>query len=186
MNTDFRVAVDFFAHHKARKLKKRLGADGLMALLQLWAYAAKLRADGDLSGMTVEDIELASGWDGTEGALVAALVEVGFLDQNGEAYALHDWEDHQDVLRLKKIANGWEPGNRIEDIPMSAWKRLRVKIFSRDNYVCQYCGRKTERPHCDHVVPISRGGKSTQENLATACPTCNLSKGAKTLSEWRQ
>lgn len=91
MNTDFRVAVDFFAHHKARKLKKRLGADGLMALLQLWAYAAKLRADGDLSGMAVEDIELASGWDGTEGALVAALVEVGFLDQNGEAYALHDW-----------------------------------------------------------------------------------------------
>ncbi len=91
MNTDFRVAVDFFAHHKARKLKKRLGSDGLMALLQLWAYAAKLRADGDLSGMSVEDIELASGWDGTDGALVSALVEVGFLDQNGEAYALHDW-----------------------------------------------------------------------------------------------
>ena len=114
MNTDFRVAVDFFAHHKARKLKKRLGADGLMALLQLWAYAAKLRADGDLSGMTVEDIELASGWDGTEGALVAVLVEVGFLDQNGEAYALHDWLENNswaagadarsDASRLSRMA----------------------------------------------------------------------------------
>ncbi len=114
MNTDFRVAVDFFAHHKARKLKKRLGADGLMALLQLWAYAAKLRADGDLSGMSVEDIELASGWDGTESAFVSALVEVGFIDQNGEAYALHDWlennswaagaESRSDASRLSRLA----------------------------------------------------------------------------------
>ena len=46
MNTGFRVAVDFFTHHKARKLKKRLGAAAVLSLLQLWAYAAKLRGEG--------------------------------------------------------------------------------------------------------------------------------------------
>lgn len=114
MNTDFRVAVDFFSHHKARKLKKRLGADGVMALLQLWAYAAKLRTDGNLTGMTVEDIELAADWDGDDGALVTALHEVGFLDKDGDAYALHDWlennawaagaESRSDASRLSRMA----------------------------------------------------------------------------------
>lgn len=114
MNTDFRVAVDFFSHHKARKLKKRLGADGVMALLQLWAYAAKLRTDGDLSGMSVEDIELAADWDGDDGALVAVLHDVGFLDLEGDVYALHDWiennawaagaESRSDASRLSRMA----------------------------------------------------------------------------------
>lgn len=114
MNTDFRVAVDFFSHHKARKLKKRLGADGVMALLQLWAYAAKLRTDGDLSGMSVEDIELAAYWDGEDGALVTALHEVGFLDLDEASYTLHDWlennawaagaESRSDASRLSRMA----------------------------------------------------------------------------------
>lgn len=114
MNTDFRVAVDFFGHHKARKLKKRLGPDGVMALLQLWAYAAKLRTDGDLSGMNTEDIELAADWDGEDGALVSVLVEVGFIDHGDNGYALHDWlennawaagaESRSDASRLSRMA----------------------------------------------------------------------------------
>lgn len=114
MNTDFRVAVDFFAHHKARKLKRRLGSDGVMALLQLWAYAAKLRTDGDLSGMNTEDIELAADWGGEDGALVSVLVEVGFIDQGDSGYVLHDWlennawaagaESRSDASRLSRMA----------------------------------------------------------------------------------
>ena len=67
MNTDFRVSVEFFAHHKTKKLKKRLGSDGVIALLQLWSYAARLRSDGDLSGMSTEEIELAVDWNGEDG-----------------------------------------------------------------------------------------------------------------------
>ena len=43
MNSDFRVSVDFFAHHKTKKLRRRLGYEGVVALLQLWAYAARVR-----------------------------------------------------------------------------------------------------------------------------------------------
>ena len=102
MNTDFRVAVDFFTHHKARKLKKRLGAPALLSLLQLWAYAAKLRTDGNLSGMSAEDIELAAEWDGDEGVFASALLDVGFLDQGEDGYCLHDWAENNPWVAEEK------------------------------------------------------------------------------------
>lgn len=38
----------------------------------------------------------------------------------------------------------------------------------------------------DHVIPISRGGMNIDDNVQLLCPTCNLSKGAKTMEEWRE
>ncbi|KAK4770137.1 hypothetical protein SAY87_030669 [Trapa incisa] len=68
-------------------------------------------------------------------------------------------------------------------------KRRRVKnslsrknILHRDNYTCQYCSTK-EKLTIDHVLPISRGGQWTWENLVTACSRCNSRKGQKTLEE---
>ena len=114
MNSDFRVSVDFFAHHKTKKLKKRLGYEGVVALLQLWAYAARLRPDGDLSGMEEEDIELAADWCGEEGTLVPTLKSVGFLDEDEGGLRLHDWQENNawaaagesrsDASRLSRMA----------------------------------------------------------------------------------
>ncbi|WP_337509640.1 hypothetical protein [Desulfovibrio sp.] len=114
MNSDFRVSVDFFAHHKTKKLKKRLGYEGVVALLQLWAYAARVRPDGDLSGMEDEDIELAADWCGEEGTLVPTLKSVGFLDENEGGLRLHDWQENNawaaagesrsDASRLSRMA----------------------------------------------------------------------------------
>ena len=55
----------------------------------------------------------------------------------------------------------------------------RRNIYYRDNNTCQYCGRmfKTRDLNIDHVVPRSRGGKETWENLVCACITCNIRKG---------
>lgn len=72
------------------------------------------------------------------------------------------------------------------DISQAEWASLRSSIFERDEYTCQYCGKKGGRLECDHVHPFSLGGHSVPENLVTACVSCNRSKGAKTLSEWRQ
>lgn len=49
---------------------------------------------------------------------------------------------------------------------------------------CVYCGLKSE--HVDHVVPISKGGRHSIGNLAPACAKCNLTKGARFISEWKK
>ena len=79
MNTDYRICVGFFRHHKTRKLQKRMGSDGVLALLKLWEYAAEFRSDGDFYGMSAEDVELAVDWV-SDKALVETLVDVGFID----------------------------------------------------------------------------------------------------------
>ena len=78
-----------------------------------------------------------------------------------------------------------EQRRRILDISQRQWREMRELVFERDRYVCQYCGRQIAHPHCDHVYPLSRGGRSTLDNLVTACPACNCSKHDKTPEEWR-
>ena len=50
-------------------------------------------------------------------------------------------------------------------------------ILKRDSYQCQYCGCKDGKLTVDHIVPRTRGGKSTWENLVCACASCNNKKG---------
>jgi len=61
----------------------------------------------------------------------------------------------------------------------------RRTILARDNYTCQYCGATPVRQELtlDHVLPRSRGGKSTWENVVTACKKCNGRKGNRTPTE---
>ena len=58
----------------------------------------------------------------------------------------------------------------------------RFNVFLRDKFECQYC-LKNENLTFDHILPKSRGGKTTWENVVTACSKCNSSKGNKTLEE---
>jgi 5-methylcytosine-specific restriction endonuclease McrA len=52
---------------------------------------------------------------------------------------------------------------------------LRAAVFERDGYACVYCGSQ-DYLQCDHVEPVSKGGPTTLENLATACRVCNARK----------
>lgn len=55
----------------------------------------------------------------------------------------------------------------------------RFNVFLRDRFCCQYCGARfpTHDLTFDHVVPRSRGGRTSWENVVTACGHCNLRKG---------
>jgi len=59
----------------------------------------------------------------------------------------------------------------------------RKNIHIRDNYTCQYCGKKVDKPTVDHIIPEKLGGKSTWENLVCCCYECNSRKGHKTLEQ---
>lgn len=63
-------------------------------------------------------------------------------------------------------------------------KRTRFEVFKRDGFICQYCGNTPPAVvlEVDHIIPVSAGGKSTEDNLITACFDCNRGKGAKDLS----
>jgi 5-methylcytosine-specific restriction endonuclease McrA len=61
----------------------------------------------------------------------------------------------------------------------------RFNVFLRDRFSCQYCGGwfPTHDLTFDHVMPRSRGGRTTWENVVTACAPCNLQKGDRLLHE---
>lgn len=61
-------------------------------------------------------------------------------------------------------------------------KKLRDEILQRDNFTCKQCGNSIYREpnlllEVDHIIPVSRGGKTVKENLQTLCWKCNRSKG---------
>lgn len=77
-------------------------------------------------------------------------------------------------------------GRTSSSFDAKAWNRLRHRVFERDNYRCVYCGTDvTDKPQCDHVIPLIQGGSSAIDNLATACKRCNSSKAGRRPEEWR-
>ncbi len=54
----------------------------------------------------------------------------------------------------------------------------RFNVFLRDGFSCQYCGIKDDLTF-DHLIPRSKGGLTTWDNVVTACSSCNLRKGGK-------
>lgn len=58
----------------------------------------------------------------------------------------------------------------------------RFNLFLRDEFCCQYCGAKGDLTF-DHVLPRSKGGVTSWENVVAACSPCNLKKANKTLKQ---
>ncbi len=66
----------------------------------------------------------------------------------------------------------------IKPQPKTAFTRFN--LFLRDGFSCQYCGKSGEMTF-DHIIPRTRGGRTTWQNVVAACSPCNLYKGAKTV-----
>jgi 5-methylcytosine-specific restriction endonuclease McrA len=70
-------------------------------------------------------------------------------------------------------------------LPKQTIRFNRRNIFARDANRCQYCGRRfpTSELSLDHVVPRSRGGETSWENIVCSCVKCNVKKGGRTPHE---
>ncbi len=167
MNHDVRIAVGLPAHPKTKKLRRRLGADGVLALVWLLLWAGQNRADGDLAGMTDEEIELAVDWTGEDGALVAALEDVRFLDGEAGARRIHDWADH----------NPWAAGAEARS-EKSRWAAL-CKQHGRSEaarLMPEYAKRVGAASHSDAsgmppAVPESASGTPAAESGTAPSPS---------------
>jgi 5-methylcytosine-specific restriction endonuclease McrA len=64
-------------------------------------------------------------------------------------------------------------------IPRDAHRRkiTRRAVFARDRWTCQYCGHERGSLTVDHVIPRSKGGGSSWDNIVTCCAPCNRRKG---------
>jgi 5-methylcytosine-specific restriction endonuclease McrA len=68
-------------------------------------------------------------------------------------------------------------------IPRMALQPTRANILLRDEDTCQYCGKHSRELTLDHVIPRSRGGLGTWENLVASCRSCNGKKGSRLLKD---
>ena len=73
--------------------------------------------------------------------------------------------------------------NLFVRVPFRKIMLNRKNILRRDTFRCQYCGRTDLPLTVDHILPRSRGGDDTWENLITACHRCNTKKGNRTPAE---
>lgn len=114
-----------------------------------------------------------------------------------EDYSLYDFNDWCDLSELQKSSRMISTPTREIRVPevilLNAFNGFfhrevrfsRRNIFERDKHTCQYCRKKLSKSELtiDHVVPQSKGGQDTWENLALACVKCNVRKANRTPEE---
>jgi 5-methylcytosine-specific restriction endonuclease McrA len=115
------------------------------------------------------------------------------IDEGGEMYDFGAWrslpvrtsDDELPVvggaLRVPRVLHL----RRYERVRRPVIRLTRKNVMLRDAHQCQYCGRRppVRDLNIDHVLPRSRGGADSWENLVTACRICNLRKGWRTPEE---
>ena len=128
------------------------------------------------------------------------LAEVVHLEQGQFAnYNFDSWRDVSELkAQFKEPHDDWIRAVNFEiqvprvirllfydRIPKQVVRFNRRNIFARDSNRCQYCGRRfpTSELSLDHVMPRSRGGDTTWENIVCSCVKCNVKKGGRTPQE---
>jgi len=106
MVKDFRISFSFRDNKKRVRLQRRLGAEGVIGLIDLWGYAAGNKTDGILSNMDDEDICIAANWQGEISDFINAITDerMNFLEKDTESgwYYLHDWIEHNPYVASSK------------------------------------------------------------------------------------
>ena len=99
----------------------------------------------------------------------------GYVDYD-RGYGPSFWTLPLDENKFGDICKKYIPKIRKLTIP----NNLRFKIFKRDEFKCQYCGKGVKEGvilEVDHIIPKSKGGNDTEDNLITSCKECNRGKG---------
>jgi 5-methylcytosine-specific restriction endonuclease McrA len=134
------------------------------------------------------------------GLLFRDLAEVIHFEEGQFAnYDIHSWREISELrANFKAPEDDWIRSVNFEiqvprvirllfydRLPKQAIRFNRRNIFARDGNRCQYCGKRfpTSELSLDHVIPRSRGGDATWENIVCSCVRCNVKKGGRTPEE---
>lgn len=93
-----------------------------------------------------------------------------------------DWQKRnpEKVAAWRQSTRAKRKQAEVRDVTSDDWRRLVARYRGE----CAYCGQVCQ-PTIDHVVPLSRGGRHSIGNIVPACWSCNFSKNARTIVEWR-
>jgi len=118
------------------------------------------------------------------------------LDDDCRRYSFDEWKDLSQMI--EDNPNGYVRSvnfkiavpevivlAHFDRLPDSEVKFTRKNIYHHYNNRCCYCGKRygTKELNLDHILPKSRGGKSTWENIVLSCIPCNGNKDNRTPSE---
>lgn len=84
------------------------------------------------------------------------------------------------AFKLPKVLRLFQTHKLIQNVKFS-----RMNVFYRDKFQCQYCQIKLPANELtfDHVIPVSKNGVTSWDNVVSSCKSCNTKKGSKTLKE---
>lgn len=91
---DIRLSLGFWDHWKTVTLEAELGLQAVKALQRLWCFTAQYKPSGVLTGMPRKAVAIAAKYEGDKDKFIDTLVELRFIDFDGESFSMHDWEDH--------------------------------------------------------------------------------------------
>lgn len=156
-----------------KKGRRHSELDYFENMLKVWTHYGRQPKyrEMDLPPSTITSGAYESKWGKWSNALLA------FIE-----YVNKDKIEEEIIIEEKQNSNKKELENKIEksnsrSIPIG----LRYKILVRDRFRCVKCGRSPATDlnceiHIDHIIPLSKGGKTVLENLQTTCKECNLGK----------
>ena len=117
--------------------------------------------------------------------MITLKIEAYYRSNGGNVYERRKGD--RSFNDLLNIYNEWQNGNKFSETKKQERKimndDIRYSVLKRDNYSCQICGVTSKdgaKLHVDHIIPVSKGGKTVMSNLQTLCEQCNIGKSNKT------
>ena len=114
------------------------------------------------------------------------------VDQEYRTYSFEDWRELSSLIEKNPAGYVHTPSFKVaipdvialkfyDRLPSTEVKFTRHNIYEHYHYTCCYCGKKlpSSELNLDHVIPRSKGGKTSWDNIVTACIPCNLKKANK-------
>lgn len=118
-------------------------------------------------------------------------IELTYFRDNGNAVFVLDFHEDVNVRSIKEsfkvpsvlLLVGNRDKYNNDRLPLN-----RKNVFVRDEYICQWCGKKLSDTNgtIDHVYPLSRGGTNTWRNVVASCVSCNNQKDDLTCEEYEK
>ena len=150
---DIRIDCGLQQHPKIVKLRSRHGADGVLALQQLWSYTAKYCCKGLLTGMDVDSILIAAQWPRNR-TWFDDLIDLRLIDETPDGYQIHDWKDHNGFAYYAE-----ERTQQARDAVNTRWnkKRKGKQQGNTDSITERNAPSPSPSPSPPYVSTLERG-----------------------------